>query len=229
MRSKVVAVVLGVALVAVGIVLSGNALGWWSADLFFDGWWALFLIVPGLVSLLGQGPNVANVILLGVGALLLADAQRALGDVSAWSLIMPVVLVAVGATVLWKGVATPKLPLDAEGRPLPPGNQVSAVFSGTTAAYTGLPFTGAVTLAIFGGVDLDLRGAIIEGDVVIDATSLFGGTDIIVSPGTTVELTSVGVFGGSDSNAEPPQPGATGPVVHVRSTAVFGGLDVKVK
>jgi len=111
MRSKVVAVVLGVALVAAGIVLSGNAFGWWNADLFFDGWWTPFLIVPGLVSLLGQDPKVANVILLGVGALLLADAQRALGDVSAWSLMMPIVLVAVGATVLWKGVAAPKLRL----------------------------------------------------------------------------------------------------------------------
>jgi len=59
----------------------------------------------------GQDPKVANVILLGVGALLLADAQRALGDVSAWSLMMPIVLVAVGATVLWKGVATAKLRL----------------------------------------------------------------------------------------------------------------------
>ncbi|MBN2247673.1 MAG: hypothetical protein JW733_03150 [Coriobacteriia bacterium] len=229
MRSKVVAVVVGVALVALGVILSGNALGWWSADLFFDGWWTLFLIVPGLVSLLGQGPNLANIILIGVGALLLADAQQAFGDISVWSLIMPLILVAVGATVVWKGVATPKLPVDSEGRPLPAGSQVSAVFSGSTAAYNGLPFTGATTLAVFGGVDLDLRGAIIENDVVIDATSLFGGTDIIVSPGTKVELTSVGVFGGSDSNAEPPQPGATGPVVHVRSTAVFGGLEVKVK
>jgi len=66
-------------------------------------------------------------------------------------------------------------------------------------------------------------------DVVVDGTSLFGGTDIIVSPGMKVELTSVGVFGGSDSDAEPPQPGATGPIIHVRSTAIFGGLDVKVR
>lgn len=229
MRSKISAVAFGFALVVLGIVLSGNAFGWWSADLFFRGWWTLFLIVPAVATIIGQGPNVGNLILLGVGVLLLADAQQALGDISVWSIIGPLVIITVGVTVLWKGLVGPKLPTDAEGRPLDPGNRVSAIFSGSTAVYNGLPFTGAVTLAMFGGVELDLRGAIMAEDVLIDATTLFGGTEIIVSPGTKVELTSIGIFGGSDSNALPPQPGVSGPVVHVRSTAIFGGLDVKSK
>lgn len=229
MRSKAVAIVSGVALIGVGVILSGNTLGWWDVDVFFAGWWTLFLIVPGLVSLFSQGPDIGNVILLGVGVLLLADAQELLGDVSVWAIIGPLIVIGTGVALLWKAMATPRLPADAEGRQLNPGNKVTALFSGSTAVYKGLPFTGATTLAVFGGVELDLRGSIIESDVVVDATSLFGGTDIIVSPGTKVELTSVGVFSGSDSDAEPPQPGATGPIIHVRSTAIFGGLDVKVR
>lgn len=229
MKSKVSAVVFGSALVLLGVVLSGNALGLWSADVMFDGWWTLFLIIPALVSIVEQRPNPGNLILLGVGLLLLADAQRLLGDVSVWSMFFPLVIVVVGATVLWKGVVGSKPLVDSEGRPMHPGNRVSAAFSGATAVYTGLPFTGAVTQAMFGGVELDLRGAIITEDVLIDATSLFGATEIIVSPGTKVDLNSVGIFGGSDSNAEAPHSGAPGPIVHVRSTAIFGGLDVKVK
>lgn len=229
MRSKISAIAFGFALVALGIVLSGNAFGWWSANLLFRGWWTLFLIVPAVATIVGQGPNVGNVILLGVGVLLLADAQNVLGGVSVWSIAGPLVIISLGITVLWKGLVGPRLPIDAEGRPLDSGNRVSAIFAGSTAVYNGLPFTGAVTLAMFGGVDLDLRGAIITADVLIDATSLFGGTEIIVSPGTKVELTSIGIFGGSDSDAAPPQQGTPGPIVHVRSTAVFGGLEVKVK
>ncbi|MBN2846985.1 MAG: hypothetical protein JXP72_00845 [Coriobacteriia bacterium] len=229
MRSKLTAVVFGIALVALGVVLTGNTLGWWGADVFFEGWWTLFLIVPALVSIIDQGPNVGNLILLGIGGLLLADAQRLLGDISVWSLFLPLVIVILGVTLLWKAVAGPRLPVDAEGRPVHPGNRLSAIFTGTTAVYAGLPFNGAVTLAMFGGVDLDLRGALITEDVLIDATTLFGGTDIIVSPGTKVMLSSTGIFGGSDSNAPAPLPDTPGPVVHVRSTAVFGGLDVKVK
>lgn len=229
MRSKVSAFAFGAVLVALGVVLSGNTLGWWRADVFFDGWWTLFLIVPALIALVGQGPNIGNVIVLGVGALLLADAQNVLGGISVWSLIGPIIIIAVGGMLLWKGVFGPKLPTDAEGRPLDPGSQVSAVFSGSTAVYNGLPFTGAVTMAMFGGIELDLRGALITEDVLIDATSIFGGTNVIVSPGTRVELSSTGIFGGSESNATPPEPGSSGPIVRVRSTAIFGGLEVEAK
>lgn len=229
MRSKVTAIVFGVALVGLGIVLSGNTLGWWSADIFFDGWWTLFLIVPALVSIIGQRPNPGNLILLGIGLLLLADAQQVLGDVSAWSLLFPLIVVIAGATILWKGLIGPKPPTDAEGRPIHPGSRITAVFSGQTAVYNGLPFTGAVTVVAFGSMELDLRGAIITEDVLIDATTLFGSTEIMVPPGTIVDLDSVDVLGGSESKAPAPRAGEAGPVVHVRSTAAFGGLDVVVK
>lgn len=229
MKGKLTAVIFGLALVALGIVLTGNTLGWWGAYVLFNGWWTLFLIVPAVVSMLEQGPNAGNLILLAIGGLLLADAQRLLGDVSVWSLFWPLVIVVVGIAVLQRAFVGPKLPTDAEGKRIHPGNRLSAIFTGSTAVYTGLPFSGAVTLAMFGGLDLDLRGAQITEDVLVDATTLFGGTDILVSPGTKVQLNATNIFGGSDSNAPAPVPGAPGPVVHVRSTAVFGALDVVVK
>ncbi|HZL05887.1 MAG TPA: hypothetical protein VFE45_10810, partial [Coriobacteriia bacterium] len=102
MRSKITATVIGVALIALGVVLSGTSLGWWDADIFFDGWWTLFLIVPAVVSIFGNGPNVGNLVLLAVGLALLADAQRLLGSVSVWSLIGPLVIVVIGGSLIWK-------------------------------------------------------------------------------------------------------------------------------
>lgn len=229
MRSRVSAIAIGVALIAIGVILSGTSLGWWNADIFFDGWWTLFLIVPAVISIVGNGPNVGNLVLLAIGAALLAEQQNLLGSISVWSLVGPLVIVVVGGSLIWKGLAGPKLPTDSEGRTIQPSNHMSAVFSGSTAVFNGLPFKGAVTLALFGGIDIDLRGAIITEDVLIDATSIFGGTDIIVSPGMKVELNSMGIFGGADNRAETPQSGAPGPVIHVRSWAAFGGLDIKVK
>jgi len=229
MRAKLTPIVIGVALIALGVVLTGTSLGWWEADIFFEGWWTLFLIVPAVVSIFGNGPNAGNLVLLAVGVALLADAQRLLGSVSVWTLIGPLVIVVIGGSLLWKGLAGPKLPKDSEGRAIQPSNHMSAIFSGSKAVFNGLPFNGAVTLALFGGVDIDLRGAVITQDVLIDATSIFGGTDIIVSPGMKVELSSTGIFGGADNHAEKPQSGAPGPVIHVRSWAAFGGLDIKVK
>jgi len=229
MRAKLTAIVIGVALITIGVVLSGVSLGWWDADLLFDGWWTLFLIVPAAVSIIGNGPNVGNLVLLAIGLALLADAQKLLGTVSVWSLIGSLVIVAIGGSLIWKGLSGPRLPRDSAGKVTRPSSHLSAIFSGSAASFNGLPFKGAVTLALFGGVDLDLRGAVITDDVLIDATSIFGGTDIIVSPGMKVELASTGIFGGADKHADKPQAGAPGPVIHVRSWAAFGGLDIKVK
>jgi predicted membrane protein len=229
MRSRVTAVAVGLALIGVGVVFSGNTLGWWDVDVFFTGWWTLFLIVPALVSIVASGPNVANVLLLVLGVTLYLDQARLLGDASAWSIFVPVALLVLGVAVLLKALRGPRLPRDAEGRTVRPGEDLTAVFGGAEAVYTNLPFKGVTTTALFGGVDLDLRGAVITEDVVIDATSIFGGTDVIVSPGTKVNLTSVGIFGGSENHAGAAPPDAPGPVVHIRSTAIFGGLEVKVQ
>lgn len=228
MRRDMSAVAIGIALVAFGVVVGGESLGWWDVNVFFEGWWTLFLIVPAVVSIIGSGPNVGNLILLAVGVALLVDQRGYLGPVSVWSLLVPVVLILIGASIIWKGVLGPRLPRETRVNTVKPGQNVTAVFSGSKAVYTGLSFKGVTTLALFGGVEIDLRGAEISEDAVIDATTIFGGTDVVVSAGAKVELTSVGIFGGSENHAPAPID-AAGPTIYVRSTAVFGGLEVKVK
>ena len=49
---KVNRILWGIALVAVGIILALNAFGITDLNLFFDGWWTLFIIVPCTVSLI---------------------------------------------------------------------------------------------------------------------------------------------------------------------------------
>ncbi len=58
MRTPVPAIVIGWRSSPSEWQLSGVSLGWWDADLFFDGWWTFFLIAPAIVGILGNGPNV---------------------------------------------------------------------------------------------------------------------------------------------------------------------------
>ncbi|MFT3950996.1 MAG: hypothetical protein QM689_03465 [Oscillospiraceae bacterium] len=53
--------------------------------------------------------------------------------------------------------------------------------------------------AIFGGVDLDLRGAIIDRDCKIDVTNIFGGTDIQLPPNVRLILNDTPILGGTVS------------------------------
>ena len=48
---KVSGILWGIVLVAVGVILTLNAFGVANVDIFFDGWWTLFIIVPCVIGL----------------------------------------------------------------------------------------------------------------------------------------------------------------------------------
>lgn len=81
--------------------------------------------------------------------------------------------------------------------------------------------------ALFGGVDLDLREAVFESQVVeISGFWCFGGMDIKVPAGVEVRDQTSGIFGGTDiRDLGEPQPGA--PVIVLKGVSLFGGVSVK--
>jgi hypothetical protein len=82
-------------------------------------------------------------------------------------------------------------------------------------------------VALFGGIDLDLREAIFEDPVVeISGIWCFGGLDIKVPEGIEVRDQTVGIFGGTEvRDLGELQPGA--PVLVIKGLALFGGVSVK--
>ncbi len=81
--------------------------------------------------------------------------------------------------------------------------------------------------AVFGGVDLDLREATFESQVVeITGFWCFGGLDIKVPAGVEVRDQTSGICGGTDiRHLGDPQPGA--PVIILKGISLFGGVSVK--
>jgi hypothetical protein len=49
-KRRIGRIVWGIALVIVGVIFALNVLGITEIKIFFDGWWALFIIVPSFVS-----------------------------------------------------------------------------------------------------------------------------------------------------------------------------------
>lgn len=80
--------------------------------------------------------------------------------------------------------------------------------------------------ALFGGIDLDLREAVFESQVVeIRGFWCFGGMDIKVPAGVEVRDQTSGIFGGTDvKDLGEPQPGA--PVIVLKGVSLFGGVSV---
>ena len=65
----------GIVLIVVGLIIGGNALGITNINIFFDGWWTLFIIVPCFIGLFKKKKKTGNVIGLLIGIALFLGCQ----------------------------------------------------------------------------------------------------------------------------------------------------------
>ncbi|WP_165806503.1 LiaF transmembrane domain-containing protein [Chitinophaga parva] len=104
----------------------------------------------------------------------------------------------------------------------------SAVFSGTQKTVLSKNFQGGNLTAMFGGLEVNLMQADINGTAVLHVNTFCGGTEIIVPGNWTVRLEETTMFGGSEDSRPAsllsPDPNK---VLVIRGSCVFGGLEVK--
>jgi hypothetical protein len=105
-------------------------------------------------------------------------------------------------------------------------DKMIAIFGGITRSGKWRVRKNIQALALFGGMDLDLRNAIFEAPVVeISGFWCFGGLDIKVPEGIDVRDQTAGVFGGTDiRDIGDPAPGA--PILVIKGMTLFGGVSV---
>ncbi len=102
---------------------------------------------------------------------------------------------------------------------------VTVVFSESELNFAGETFSGGKFTAIFGGVECNLKGAIIEDGAVLKATAIFGGVDIIVPEGINVKVNSTSVFGGISNKTSVNAENIN--TLYINATCLFGGVDIK--
>lgn len=227
MRKNVAQVGIGLFLILAGVLYIGRLFGLWDIGVFFDGWWTLFIIIPAILAMTNNGINFGNVIMLSIGALLLLDAQGILQDNIGFKLIFPVIIIAIGANIIFtRNNSYDSAVYDEVKKNNSNQENILAIFGGNEQNYTNKIFTGVSTCAIFGGVELDLRNAIIEKDCVIETCDIFGGTDISLPTNVKVRLNVTPIFGGVENN-HISSPEGNAPTVYINSTCIFGGAEIK--
>lgn len=95
----------GCVLIVLGVILGVNALGVAHIDIFFPGWWTLFIIIPCAIGLFTNEHKGGSVIGLVLGICLLLSCLDVLPFSVFWKLLIPVCLVLIGVTVLVRGTA----------------------------------------------------------------------------------------------------------------------------
>ena len=215
----------GLVFIVVGLIIGLNAMGITNINIFFKGWWTLFIIVPSIVDIIKTPSKGDNYVWLVIGIVLLLCAQEVLNFNIIGKLIFPMILVGIGLSLLLKDRVGIKVKekiksLNQEGL-----DEYYATFSGQKINPKGEEFKGANLNAIFGGIELDLTETQIQKDTLISATAVFGGIDIKVPSNVNVKLQSTSIFGGADNKVKKYTENL--PTVYVKAFCLFGGADIK--
>ena len=227
-------IIWGIILVAAGVIFALNSLGVTNIDIFFDGWWTLFIIIPCTVHLFTERDVIGNLCGILLGVFLLLCARGVLQYSMLWKLLLPLFVVAIGLKLIFKGLFRRNVwdddddddddfdeTLNENGKP---PHTANAIFSAHRISYDGMVFHSAELNVIFGGAQLDLRNAIIEGDCKVRANSIFGGVTILVPDNVNVRVSSSNIFGGC-SNKTAEKEGAH--TIYITSNSIFGGTSIK--
>ncbi|CUH93636.1 LiaF transmembrane domain-containing protein [Herbinix luporum] len=231
MRNKLSNLIWGIIFIVVGVGIAGDAMQLWDFTLFFPGWWTLFIIIPCLLSLIQNGFNIGAITGLIIGAMLFASRYVSF-NINYWRLIVPIILISIGLKIIFQEVFKKTIRFDntvhVEGQENFHNinrKEYNAIFASNNIKIDD-QFMGTSLNAIFGGIALDLRDAIITCDVEISATAIFGGIDIYLPKGVQVKINNIPVFGGVSNkavyNGEP-----SDYTIYINSTTMFGGIDIR--
>lgn len=114
------------------------------------------------------------------------------------------------------------LPAPQAGSP-----NIVAIFSGAERKGRWLVEPQTNVVAVFGGVELDLRQAVLSRrEVTINIVAIMGGVNLTLPPGVRVTNAISAIFGGTSLPSEDTiDPDA--PVIRLTGFALFGGVSVK--
>jgi predicted membrane protein len=212
----------GIVFIVVGTVLLLEKLGYLPRG-FALHFWPMIFIVVGLVKIVYAGGRVMGGVLITIGIVLQLQ-QTGILRVEFWQL-WPVAIIIAGIGMLWQAFAQDKVPVITN-----PHFDSVYIFGGGERQVNTKQFKGGSLFALFGGYKIDLRHADMDTDqVVLEATAIFGGGEILVPENWMVTVTGAGIFGAYEDKTRHFQPDPTKPTktLVVKGVAVFGGIEIK--
>lgn len=219
--------IIGFLLIFIGLILGLNAFGITNINLFFSGWWTLFIIIPSLVGLINDKEKTSSLIFLIIGVWLFLAERDLIEYELLIKLLLPVILISIGLLLVFKDV------LSINGKEIKKinannneSNNYIAVFGSQDLKFEDEKVENLDLKSLFGGIKLDLRDAKIEKDIVINTLSVFGGIDIYVPDDVKVKVSSTPFFGGVEVKRKK-QSSKKEITIYLNSVCIFGGVDVK--
>lgn len=220
---RLTGIILGAILIACGVVYILDSFGITDINFSFDGWWALFIIIPSLRGCFENKDKAGSVIGLIVGILLLLAAQDVIEYDMIWKIIVPLIIIILGIKLIVKSTSPKKNDEYAEKGE----DEAMAAFSSQSFDYADEEITVAKIGAVFGGAKCNLTDAKIEDGSQLNLFCAFGGADIIVPENVNIKVNAFCLFGGISDKRVIKAADTNNVTLTINGFCIFGGADIK--
>jgi len=221
--------VLGIALIAAGVLWILSMIGILNFNIFFDGWWTMFIILPCLVGLLTDKDRIGPLVGISIGTILLLSCQNIINWDIVWGLCGGVCIIALGLALIFKPSNMDSCVKVDIGKVNQNGKQIrncNVSMGRQVLSFDNEVFEGANLQASFGAVTMDLRKAIINDDVIVKLDCSFCGVEIYVPDNVIVKVAANSSFGGiKDLHKSNAVDGA--PTIFIVGNVAFAGAEIK--
>jgi predicted membrane protein len=212
-----------------GVALLLDHMGIISVDRLWR-FWPLLLVCLGIPKIMSREHRLWGILLI-TGGVMFQLNELGIGHFR-WNDIWPILLIATGLMLMWGAMEARRRPSSppSGGDPRTTLNEI-AIFGGIERRVTSQDFQGGHISAVFGGVEIDLSDARMQGEeATLEINAIFGGVELRVPETWQVAFRGTPIFGGiADKTRVGRAVDLNDPrkVLILTGAVIFGGVEIK--
>ena len=220
MDKNITRFVTGIGIIAIGLGLLLGNLNVFNFGDFISTWWPLAIIIAGVLILINDTKNSIWALIVLAFGIALQLRELDIVTVSPWQFFWPLVIIAVGVSILVNRSGTRQL-VSREER-----DDIRAILGASEQKNQSTDFKGSKITAILGGVELDLRKAVIKHDAAIEVFSLMGGVEIKIPRNVIVKNQTSAILGGVEDGTDQ-DVSKSAPTLYITGDVILAGVEIK--
>jgi predicted membrane protein len=233
---------LGIIVVAIGALLLLDRLDYDLVPYWLISWKTLLIAIGVAIGIRKNFQGIGWIVLIVVGSFFFIEDIPGV-DFEVRRYVFPVVVISVGLVILfrstfsksvqeaknrWIGDSEKKSDLFTDSSSTGENQiNITSIFGGSKRRIFSKNFRGGQVTSIFGGTEIDLSQADIEGTVVVDMVNVFGGCKLIVPSNWELRSDITAILGGVDDKRKDPTAYSPSKKLVLTGVCMFGGVEIK--